>query len=181
MSATLFQRLLGPAFYAMPEPVRRLHARDGRFRYAGRTRIVGADNALGRLCARLARLPRSADDVPTVVAFECGQRGETWRRTFGDQRMQSRLRDGRDGLLHERLGALHLRFSLHATGDALWWHVAGARAFGVLPLPASWFEHVRCRVSADGDRYTFVVEATLPIAGRVVRYDGWLVPDDDVA
>ena len=92
--------------------------------------------------------------------------------------MVSRLRDGGDGLLHERLGPLRLRMSLHPTGDALWWHVAGVRAFGIVPLPASWFEHVRCREGEEGGRYTFLVEAALPLVGRVVRYEGWLAPDD---
>jgi hypothetical protein len=44
----------------------------------------------------------------------------------------------------------------------------------VLPLPAAWFAGVRCRERARNGRYEFLVEATLPLAGPLVRYEGWL-------
>ena len=50
------------------------------------------------------------------------------------------------------------------------------RAFGLLPLPAGWFEGVRCRECERDGRYAFLVEANLPLIGLVVRYEGWLAP-----
>ena len=46
----------------------------------------------------------------------------------------------------------------------------------LLPLPASLFEGVRCREFEQDGRYRFEVEARLPLVGRVIRYEGWLLP-----
>ena len=81
--------------------------------------------------------------------------------------------------LRERLGPLQFRYRLHPAREALWWQVAGVRAFGLLPLPSGWFEGVRCRECERDGRYTFLVEAQLPLIGLVVRYEGWLLPVDD--
>jgi hypothetical protein len=175
MTPTLFQTLLGASFYSLPPAVRALHDVRGRATYAGRATIERGRNPLGRLCARFARLPAAREDVPTTVAFEARPASETWRRDFGGQRMQSRLhREGR--MLVERLGPLRFRFALHVQDDALWWRVGGVRLLGVLPLPASLFDRVYCREGEHQGRYTFQVEAALPLCGRLIQYEGWLEP-----
>ncbi|MGJ4730697.1 DUF4166 domain-containing protein [Luteimonas sp. SDU101] len=175
MQPTVFQQALGAAFFRLPESLRRLHAAQGRFRYAGRATIERGRNPLARLYAWSAGLPAAGSDVATVVDFDCGPRREAWRRVFGAARMTSTL-VLRDGLLRERLGPLQFRFALHANDGAIWWTVAGVRVFGLLPLPASLFDGVRCREYEQDERYRFEVEATLPLAGRVIRYAGWLEP-----
>lgn len=173
MTPTLFQALLGASFYSLPPAVRALHDVRGRATYAGRATIVRGRNPLGRLCARVARLPAAREDVATAVTFDARPASETWRRDFGDQSMQSRLhREGR--MLVERLGPLRFRFALHVQDDALWWRVGGVRLLGVLPLPATLFDHVYCREGEHAGRYTFQVEAALPLCGRLIHYEGWL-------
>lgn len=173
--ATLFQQVLGAAFYNLPEAVRRLHAVRGTARFAGVATVDRGQNPLARLCARVAGLPRAMRDAPLTVEFIADAKRETWRRDFGGTRMQTRLAF-KGGLLREWLGPLQFRYQLHPGVDALWWQVAGARAFGLLPLPAGWFEGVRCRECEHDGRYAFLVEARLPLAGLVVRYEGWLTP-----
>lgn len=178
MTPTLFQKLLGASFYSLPPSVRALHGVRGHARYAGRATIVRGRNPLARLCARVAGLPRACEDVATTVAFDAGPSGETWRRDFGGQAMRSQLR--RDGtLLAERLGPLQFRFALHVHDGAIWWHAERVRLLGMLPLPASWFERVRCREAEREGRYTFEVEAALPLLGPLIRYEGWLEPACD--
>lgn len=176
MQPTLFQQALGASFFRLPESLRRLHGTRGRARYAGVASIEGGRNPLARLCARIAGLPRPARDVATTVDFIADARGETWQRDFGGTRMSSRLAF-RDGLLRERLGPLQFRYALLANDGAIWWTVAGVRLFGMLPLPASLFDGVRCREFERDERYCFEVDARLPLAGRVVRYAGWLEPE----
>lgn len=175
MQPTLFQQALGAPFFRLPDSVRGLHSVRGRARYAGRATIERGRNPLARACARIAGLPAAGADVAVVVEFDCGPRGETWRRDFAGAKMASTL-GLRDGLLRERLGPVRFRFALHAGEGAIWWTVAGARLFGVLPLPASLFEGVRCREYEHEDRYRFEVEASLPVIGRIIRYSGWLEP-----
>ena len=174
-AATLFQQALGAAFYTLPEAVRRLHAVRGTARYAGIASVERGRNPLARLCARIAGLPKAMCDAPTTVEFIADPARETWRRDFGGTRMQTRLAFKR-GLLRERLGPLQFRYHLHPGDQALWWQVDGVRAFGLLPLPAGWFDGVRCREREHGGRYEFLVEARLPLVGLVVRYEGWLAP-----
>ncbi len=174
-AATLFQQALGAAFFTLPEAVRRLHALRGTARYAGIASIERGRNPLARLCARIAGLPKTMREAPTTVEFIADAKREVWRRDFGGTRMHTRLAFKR-GLLRERLGPLQFRYRLHPGSDALWWQVAGVRVFGLLPLPAGWFDGVRCRECERDGRYEFLVEARLPLVGLVVRYEGWLAP-----
>ena len=175
MTPTLFQRLLGAPYYQLAPPVRALHGDDGCLHYEGRARVVRGRGLLARLCARVARLPPTADDVALSVRFDRDARGETWRRRFGSFAMDSRLRL-RDGRLVERLGAVRLVYALHVDAGALYWYVDGVRVFGLLPRPAAWCRGVQCREHEADGRYAFSVEATLPLVGPVVRYEGWLEP-----
>lgn len=174
-AATLFQQALGAAFYSLPEVVRRLHAVRGTVRYAGIASVERGRNPLARLCARIAGLPPPMREAPLAIEFAADAKRETWRRDFGGVRMQTRLAF-KGGLLRERLGPLQFRYRLHPAREALWWQVAGVRAFGLLPLPSGWFEGVRCREREHAGRYEFLVEARLPLIGLVVSYDGWLEP-----
>ena len=176
---TLFQQALGAAFFRLPEPLRRLHGVRGRARYAGVATIERGRNPLARLCARVAGLPVAGEGMALTVDFIADARAETWHRDFGGRRMTTRVAL-RDGLLRERLGPMHFRYALHANDGAIWWTVAGARLFGLLPLPAALFDGVRCREFAIDERYGFDVQASLPLAGRIVRYSGWLAPADAV-
>lgn len=173
---TLFQALLGATFFRLPEAVRRLHGVRGHARYVGQATVERGTHPLARLCARVAGLPPAMRDAPLTVDFDANARQETWRRSFDGTPMRSQL-SLRHGMLCERLGALRFRFHLYLHEDALHWRVAGVRAFGVLPLPARWFEGVRCVEREVDGRYAFEVDAALPLAGTVVRYRGWLVPD----
>ena len=180
MTPTLFQKLLGASFYALPPAVRALHNVRGQAVYAGRATIVRGRNPLARLCAAMAGLPTAREDVATTVTFDTSAQMETWRRDFGGYRMHSRLRNG-GGVLVERLGSLQFRFALHVYDGAIHWNAASVRLFGVLPLPLSWFSEVRCREGEQDGRYTFQVEASLPLAGQLIRYEGWLEPAEAAA
>ncbi|HJR74823.1 MAG TPA: DUF4166 domain-containing protein [Luteimonas sp.] len=175
MSSTLFQKLLGAPFFRLPDSVRALHSVRGEGRYAGRATIARGRNPIARLCAAVVGLPPSVSDVPTTVDFRTDATGETWQRSFGSHRLRSRLR-AHDGLLRERLGPVQFRFALHVSDGAIWWQTVGVRVFGVLPLPVSWFADVRCREREHEGRYEFLVEASLPLVGPLIRYEGWLEP-----
>ena len=176
MQPTVFQQALGASFFRLPESLRRLHGVRGRARYAGIATNERGRNPLARLCARIAGLPPAASEVATTVDFTTDAKGETWHRDFGGHRMVSKLAL-KNGLLRERLGPLQFRHALHANDGAIWWTVSGVRLFGMLRLPASLFEGVRCReFKPEEGRYGFDVEARLPLVGRVIRYQGWLEP-----
>lgn len=173
MQPTLFQRALGAAFFRLPDSLRQLHGPNGGGRYAGMATVERGSGLLARLCAWAAGLPKAGRNVPLAVEIVADARGETWLRDFAGFRMVSRLAL-KDGLLQEWLGPVRFRFVLVANDGAIWWTVAGARLFGFVPLSASLFDGVRCREYQEDDRYCFEVEATLPLAGKLIRYAGWL-------
>ena len=110
------------------------------------------------------------------VEFTVDATGEHWNRRFGGVRMASRLWQ-RDGRLYERLGALRFRFALEVVDGEILWRAERAWAFGVLPLPARWFAGVHCRERQHEGRYEFLVDVSMPLLGRLIRYEGWLLPE----
>lgn len=175
MDPTVFQQVLRARFFNLPASLRALHSMRGRAVYAGRVRIERGRNPLARMCAAVAGMPPAMADAPLQVEFTADARAETWRRDFGGHRMTSRLRC-RKGVLVERLGPLQFRFALHTADGAIYWNAVGVRVFGIVPLPAALFAQVRCREREHAGRYEFLVEATLPLLGPLVRYEGWLEP-----
>lgn len=178
LNITLFQRLLGAEFFHLAPAIKALHGRRGEFRYAGTVNVRRGRGLPKALLARIARLPPAMEDAPIAIRFTADPEGEWWQRRFGVVSMQTRLRL-RDGLLKERLGACTLDYRLVRVDKELAWTVERARIFGIVRLPAKLFDGVRCRESQDdAGRYCFFVEAKLPVLGLLIRYEGWLEPDD---
>ncbi|RMH94190.1 DUF4166 domain-containing protein [Lysobacter pythonis] len=177
MSPTLFQRLLGAEFYHLAPEVKALHAHAGHGRWRGVCRIERGGHPLARLACFFARLPPAMSEAPLSVEIVREGPHETWYRHFDGVPMRSRLRYDA-GHLREQLGAMTFRFRLYRIDHALHWSTEGGRLFGWIPLPASWFEDVRCREFSEDGRYRFEVDARLPLLGRLIRYEGWLLPDE---
>ena len=177
-----FERLLGAEFERLPAPVRRLHALRQPLRTTGRADATVASGVFARLICRLMGLPHAGRDMMVSVVFTPdGNGGERWERQFGDRRYASRIAagDGRDaGFLVERFGWFDLKFRLAPRSDGLQWSLAGWRLLGV-PLPYWSVPKAGSLESADGERFTFDIEAAFPLLGRLIRYRGWLMPVDD--
>lgn len=172
MSATLYAGLLGGDFAALPPKVRGIHSNPGLHRYRGEVEVVRGAGVLSRLCAWATRLP-SPGSGPIEVEIEAVPTHERWTRHVAGHAMRSRLW-ACDGLLCERLGWVRFGFRLGVDAGAIVWRVASVRVFGVLPLPAAWFDDVGAREFECDGRYHFDVAAALPLAGLLVRYRGWL-------
>jgi len=180
VTVPLFGRVLGPAFGQLPPLLRALHSVPRRQVWRGQGSVRRGRHWLVAPCAWLARLPPGADEVPVTVEFVVDAAGERWNRRFGDARMESCLWQ-RGERLFERLGALRFSFALDAVDGEIHWRAERAWAFGIVPLPASWFTQVRCREREHAGRYEFRVDVALPLAGPFIRYEGWLLPGEEHA
>jgi hypothetical protein len=168
----LFQRLLGDDFRALPPAVRALHLRVGRHLYHGQVEVRRGRNPLSRLLAWATRLPPTGRGA-IEVSIDSHEQSESWVRKIGDAAMPSRLWM-QDDLLCEQLGLARFGFRLTVEEGVIVWRVARVHALGV-PLPARWFRSVQAQESASDDgRYCFDVSASMPIAGLLVHYRGWL-------
>jgi hypothetical protein len=169
---SLFRRLLGDRFDALPEPLRAVHEGATARVFSGQCRVERGTSLLSRLCGAVASLPPAADAVPIEITIESSSGGETWKRKFGSVTMRSTMK-ARGGLLEERLGPTVFRFSLIPASDAIDWQLVGVRSLGI-PLPLAWFDQVSARESLEAGRYCFDVRAALPVAGLLVHYRGTL-------
>lgn len=171
LPAPLYQRVMGPAFDALPAPVRRMHEPAVEAPAEGEAIVTGADNALGRVVARVMGFP-PAGTHRLEVTMEERDGTETWTRDFGGRRFSSRI--GQQGRhLTERFGPLRFRFDLPGGPQGLTMVMRGWSAFGI-PLPLAFAPRSEAREWAEGGRFHFDVPISLPLLGRLVHYRGWL-------
>jgi hypothetical protein len=172
MTLPLYRRLLGPEYELLPPRVRELHDLTGAATWSGRADVERGTSWIARAMATLLSLPPSGRDQALSVAFTPDGGREIWRRTFGSAVFRS-LQYERGGRLFERVGPSTLVFALNVSVDGLSLILSGVHFLGV-PLPPALHPGVRTLESERDGRYTFEVEATLPLIGMLVRYSGWL-------
>lgn len=171
----LYRRMLGPAFEGLPSAVRDLHSGSGA--WIGRATVIRGDGLVPAIAARIAGLPPAATNVPITFTIQEYEDRQVWTRHFGDHRTTSELWF-RNGGLFERIGAAHYAMQVKPTEDGLSVTVSHARIFGV-PLPRFLTPVSRSTESVDGEgRYTFDVGGYLPKGELIIRYHGWLVPEE---
>lgn len=171
---TLFPTLLGNEWSQLAPSVQRLHGAGVFVRARGQADVSGANHFLTWGLRQLLGLPAPGPGQPLEVTIEREGSREIWTRDFGRRQMRSVLdRDPSTGHLREQLGPVTFRFDLRRDGDAIDWHLCGARLFG-LPLPRSLLGVVLSRSGSRENRYAFEIDARLPWLGQLVGYRGLL-------
>jgi hypothetical protein len=179
-AAGLFERLLGSAWSQLAPELRALHDGPARSRWQGRAEVERGRQPLARLLANCFRLPPAGRDQPLTVELIRDAAAERWVRSYGRQRMRSRLSAGRGAdqwLLCERFGPLRFAMALVADGDRLRYVARGWRCFG-LPLPSALAPRVQAQEYGADGRFHFDVRLEQRGLGLIVHYRGWLAPCD---
>jgi len=105
---------------------------------------------------------------------------ETWKRRFGGHRFESTLsRCDTDppGRIRERFGWMSFRLALPSDESGLRMPLERGQWLGI-PLPRLLTPRSDTREFVDAQgRFCFDVDISLPLLGRVVRYEGWLRPE----
>ena len=171
LQPSLYARVMGQRFAALPPAVRQMHEVCGDSGASGEAIVTGARTALAKLVARLMRFPR-AGKYPLHVAFSECDGVERWSRHFGEQVFSSRLREG-DGHVVERFGPLRFTFDLASCPKGLEMHMRSWSVIGI-PLPLALAPRGVAREWEEGGRFHFDVPIALPLIGTVVHYTGWL-------
>ncbi len=170
----LFPAHLGPAFDRLPGAVRESHDWAGCLRLQGRAKVTRGRGAVAWILAALFRFP-PAGDLPLTVTKCRTASGECWERAFGGRVFRSYLARRR-GRMTERFGPLTFVIALHEQDGALQFPVGGGW-LGPLPLPRPLLPKSIAVETAEGGRFRFDVDLHAPLGlGRIVRYEGWLVP-----
>jgi uncharacterized protein DUF4166 len=173
--ASLYRRALGEA-YGLQSPAGQALHDAGTSRWAGICSVEGGSTAPARLTAALFRLPSAASGAPIAVEFVAAADGEQWTRRIGNRAMRSyqSIASGKPPRwIVERFGIFAFDLEVVAAQDELKLLMRGMRCCG-LPLPGALWPRIAAREWEEGGRFHFDVEIALPLAGRLVRYRGWL-------
>jgi hypothetical protein len=176
--ASIFERVLGPAWQALPAPVRALHGPETELRTAGRATVTRGRGLLARVIATVVGFPRPGTDVPVEVRLQRDGVRERWRRTFAGRTFASTLTAGTGRahrLLRERFGPASFDLALVVDGERLRFVVRGWSVLG-LPLPRRWAPTGDSFETAADGRFRFHIEIAHPWTGPIVTYEGWLQP-----
>ncbi|MFN9959446.1 MAG: DUF4166 domain-containing protein, partial [bacterium] len=141
-------------------------------RWEGEAAITRGNSILARLICRVFGFPPAAAAVPVRVTMECDGQAERWTRDFGGRRFRSVLRLHR-GRMTERFGPFTFTLDLAEQAGRLVFPVRSGR-IGPLPLPSGLLPASTTFESADQGRVRFDVALSLPFAGSLVHYRGWL-------
>jgi hypothetical protein len=176
--APLYRKVLGPAFEALPQPLKALHGRTEARRWDGRAEVRRGGGAVARIVCRLVGFPQAGADVPLAVTLEPERDGERWTRVFAGRTFTSlqRVGSGRnEHLLLERFGPIEIALALVIEDSRLFlvprrWTVLG------IPLPGALLPGGTSFESAKDGRFAFDVEIGAPLVGLIVGYRGTLEP-----
>lgn len=182
----LYRTVLGDdAWHRLPEAVRAAHGDGAPSVFQGTFCVTRGANFAARLLAPLLRVPPAGDCVPVRLIVEtCDDGGERWLRWFGDHLLTTSQRRGDDGTLRERFGPLELAFALKVDANGIDYLQTAAR---LRCWPSAWRlprwmsprvaarEEVALGERSDELRTHVCVELSLPLIGRIGKYDGLLL------
>lgn len=153
-----FARAIGPAFDALPAPIRALHETPGRSVWRGEATTGGASGPLAAFVAGIFGFPKARAACPAEVFIEADGDRSVWRRRIGGQAFASTLSRPRPGgRVIERFGPFSVDLSLSPEGERLVYRVEGWR-LGFLPLPRALAPSARAHEEVDADgRFVFDV------------------------
>lgn len=174
--APLFETALGPRFAALPAPVQALHRVVDARRWQGRAQVERGRTPLSALVCAVMGFPRSGADLPVSVEMRREGAREIWRRRFAGRDFSFEMRlagPPGSGRVSERFGPFRFEIPLACDADGLGFPVARGWLFGV-PLPRRLLPVSRTVERAADGAARFDVEISMPGAGRIVRYAGWL-------
>ena len=175
----IYGRAIGPGFDALPTAVRALHETPGRSLWRGEATVEGAAGPLAAAVARIVGFPAAQTACPAEVSIDADGERSIWRRRIGGHAFASVLSKPRgSGRISERFGPVSMDLRLIPEGNRLVYRVEGWR-LGPIPLPSALAPSTTAHEEVDAQgRFVFDVEICLPLAGRLVRYRGWLVRVD---
>lgn len=180
-ATSLYRRLLGSAFAALPAPLRAMHGDEPRFLARGRAKVERGTGLFARVVAALIGFPAAGEDVPVEVAFERTPGREVWRRTFAGRRFASTQEAGTGRAAHllvERFGLARFDLALVVEAGRLKlvprrWSILG------LPMPLALAPGGEAFETVVDGKFHFHVEIGHRLFGLAVRYRGWLEPVGD--
>jgi len=172
---SLYRRILGPRFDALPEVLKRFHdaAEGGRAR--GTLQVERGAGLFRNALASLAGLPKAGRDVPVRLEVRVEGDRERWLRQLPGGTLRSVQRAHGD-LLIETFGLTSFSSAVVVDGPRVRYEFRRAWFAGV-PLPTWLSFYVDGCVQAGDAGWRVVVHVFAPFLGEIVHYEGWVEPE----
>jgi Domain of unknown function (DUF4166) len=172
---TLYRRLLGEAFEALPAALRDFHGRADGGRARGVLCVTRGKGWLANALADRMRLPAQGDQVAIRLRVRVEGDRERWVRDFDAQQMET-VQWAHTGLLIEAAGPLRGGFRVVTSPEGLRFELARAWLFG-LPLPRALMPHTTAEARAREGGWWIDVRVEAPVIGLLAGYNGEVTPE----
>jgi hypothetical protein len=167
---SLYRRVLGDQFDQLPGSLYRFHdLKDGGVGQ-GTFNITRGTGWFRGFLASAMGLPPAGTDVPLQLTVTVDRGRETWDRRFGDHTMKT-LQWHNGKLLIEAGGPLRLGFELIADDTFIQFKLIKAW-FCLVPIPRFLAPVLKATETACEGGWDVEVEFSLPMLGRLIRYQG---------
>lgn len=181
MRVAVYRRALGARFAELSPQLQRLHDVTAPQAWVGQSDVTRGRGLLARIIAIFAGLPESGAGQPLRVTFTPAGEGEAaselWERRFSGRLFRTRQWCRGEHIV-EAAGLVRFIFRPVVADGTLALQLEGFRVLGV-PMPRLFHPRVATREYETQGRYRFEVEAGLPLVGLLVRYVGWLEPEEE--
>ena len=178
-TVSLYERLLGDAWHALPDVLKQVHGRDAQVAASGEMdvtlgRFIGAG-----LVRWVLRMPRTEGRLPVELRVRRDGEREHWDRRIGTWRFRTE-QWAEDGLFTERFGRLVFPMAISSDSDSLT-HSSNRMLLPLLgrrwPVPRwlsirTWGEERRSESNPDAMDVTVRIET--PFGQLLVGYHGTL-------
>jgi hypothetical protein len=174
----LLEQVLSADLPHLPAQWRRLADIHDCDTFAGEASVERGKSPLSILAGSIFGFPATAERVAVEVFKEKTARGERWTRRFAGKPFVSHLSrrpDDPPGRMTERFGPFSFRLRLSADNGRVAWPVESWRFLG-MPMPRALMPRSDTAEYVEDGRFRFDVGISLPLAGVIVRYRGWLAP-----
>jgi hypothetical protein len=172
---SLYHRILGARFDALPAALRRFHDREGGGQARGTFQVGRGTGWLRNAIASILGMPPAGAEVPVRLRVAVEGDRERWIRDFDGHRVET-VQWAQGDLLMEASGLVHFSTELVLEGSRLRYEFRRAWFAGI-PIPRWLSPGVVSYVEAGDAGWFVVVRVLAPFLGELVRYEGWIEPE----
>jgi hypothetical protein len=172
---SLYRRILGARFVALPEVLRQFHDAPGGGQARGSMTVLRPAGRIRNALANLMHLPEAGDLVRVRLQVVVEGDRERWVRWFDNRRLET-VQWARGDLLMEASGPGSFSSALALEGTSLR-YIFQRAWFWFVPLPRWLSPDVSGRVCAGETSWHVEVRVGVPLLGELVHYEGWVEPE----
>lgn len=174
MAKSLYRRILGDQFDALPPALRRFHDEPNGGKATAVFRVERGRGWLRNFVASVMRLPKASANAPVTLQVNVEGDRERWIRHIDGQRVETR-QWADQGLLIEAFGPSTFSCALRVDGERLIYDFKRAWFLGI-PMPKPLAPSVVSSTVGTEGGWHVSVRISAPLLGELVCYEGGATP-----